>query len=315
MDITLVISVAVSLVSLLVLTGLSALLISSSRDKLWKARVLGGTRTADSARSQRLRGRIRSRLRQAVEDIGHAVKPKDERVVSQLRSSLVVAGYRSPTAPYLFWGSRVMSAGALPVGVLLFPYVEGVRALPFTQMIVWLLLLALAGLYAPYIWLRMKTKQRQQKLFEAFPDALDLTVVCVEAGLGLDAAINRVGEEINFAHPELSEEFRLITLELRTGLSREEALRNLSRRTNLEEVRGLTALLIQADRYGTSVAKALRVHANSMRKKRQFRAEELAAKLPVKMLLPLMVFIFPNLFLIILGPILIRAFRMLGSTG
>jgi tight adherence protein C len=170
---------------------------------------------------------------------------------------------------------------------------------------------ASAGYFSPILWLRYATNRRKEKLLEAFPDALDLMVVCVEAGLGLDAAISRVSGEIRFAHKELAEEFNLVSLELRTGLSRAEALKNLSRRIDLEEVGSLVALLVQTDKFGTSIGQSLRVHSDAMRVNRQLRAEELAAKLPVKMLFPLVFFIFPSLFVIVVGPAAIKIARTL----
>jgi tight adherence protein C len=148
-------------------------------------------------------------------------------------------------------------------------------------------------------------------LTAGFPDALDLIVICVEAGLGLGPAIQRVGQELQMPHPELSEEFHLLSVELRTGMPRPQALRNFANRTGLEDVKTLVAILIQTDRFGTSIGDALRVHSDSMRKTRQFRAEELAAKLPVKMLFPLIFFIFPSFFVVILGPALLRIIRFM----
>jgi tight adherence protein C len=148
-------------------------------------------------------------------------------------------------------------------------------------------------------------------MLEGFPDALDLMVVCVEAGMGLDAAINRVGEEMKLRNAVVSEEFRLMGLELRAGKLRRDALRNLGIRTGLDDVKSLMTLLIQTDKFGTSVAQALRVHSDSMRTKRYQKAEEIAAKLPVKLVFPLILFIFPSLFVVIIGPAVIRIFRVL----
>jgi tight adherence protein C len=136
-------------------------------------------------------------------------------------------------------------------------------------------------------------------------------VVCTEAGLGLDQAIGRVGQEVKYAHPALGDELNILAQELRTGVQRQEALRNLAHRTNLEEVKNLVALLVQTDRFGTSIGQALRVHADSMRTSRRLRAEELAAKLPVKLLLPLIFFIFPSMFIVTIGPACIRMVRVL----
>jgi len=170
---------------------------------------------------------------------------------------------------------------------------------------------ASAGYFFPVLWLRHAVGSRKEKILDAFPDALDLMVVCVEAGLGLDAAIARVSSEIKFAHPELADEFNLVSLELRTGLARIDALKNLSRRVDLEEVNSLVALLVQTDKFGTSVGQSLRVHSDAMRTNRQLRAEELAAKLPVKLLFPLIFFIFPSLFVVIIGPGMVKIARTL----
>ncbi len=167
------------------------------------------------------------------------------------------------------------------------------------------------GTLLPMLWLRHAVTQRKEKIQDAFPDALDLMVVCVEAGLGLDAAISRVSSEIQFAHRELAEEFHLVSLELRTGLSRAEALKNLRRRIDLEEVSSLVALLVQTEKFGTSIGQSLRVHSDSMRVNRQLRAEEIAAKLPVKLLFPLVFFIFPSLFVVVIGPGAVKIARVL----
>ena len=167
------------------------------------------------------------------------------------------------------------------------------------------------GLYLPNLWLRLIIQKRQQQIREGFPDILDLLVVCVEAGLGLDAAIARVSQEIQSTYPVICKEFQDLALELRVGLTREEALRNLNIRIGLEEVHQLTALLIQSDELGSSIAKALKVHAESMRKKRHSKAEELAAKIPVKLTLPLIFFIFPSLFIVLLGPAGIQVVEIL----
>jgi tight adherence protein C len=146
---------------------------------------------------------------------------------------------------------------------------------------------------------------------EGLPEALDMMVVCVEAGMGLDAAINRVGEEIALSNKVVGEEFRLLSLELKVGKQRKDALRSLAMRTDLEDVNSLVTLLIQTERFGTSIGQSLRVHSDSMRVKRQQKAEEIAAKLPVKLLIPLILFIFPSLFVTILGPAVIRIIRIL----
>jgi tight adherence protein C len=173
------------------------------------------------------------------------------------------------------------------------------------------ILLAMIGFYLPNLWIKMRISNRKEKMQQGLPDALDLMVVCVEAGTGLDAAINRVGEEMKLSNKVLSEEFRLMGMELRAGKQRRHALKNLALRTDLEDVNSLVTLLIQTEKFGTSLAQALRVHSDSMRTKRFQKAEEIAAKLPVKLMFPLVLFIFPSIFVVILGPAAIRIFRTL----
>ena len=181
----------------------------------------------------------------------------------------------------------------------------------FSKLIFYCVLASACGYYAPVLWLQRAIARRKDALQRAIPDSLDLMVVCVEAGLGLDQAIARVGEEVIRTHPELSDELNVLSLELRTGVSRLDALRNLAQRMDLDEVRNLVALLVQTDRFGTSIGQALRVHADSMRTTRRLKAEELAAKLPVKLLLPLIFFIFPSMFIVIIGPAAIKMMRVL----
>jgi tight adherence protein C len=169
----------------------------------------------------------------------------------------------------------------------------------------------LFGFYLPDIYLRQKSDTRKEKILLALPDALDLMVICVEAGIGLDAAIQRVSQEIKFSSPELSDELNFTTLELRAGKERHDALRNLALRTNLSEINSLVTLLVQTDKFGTSMANALRVYSDTYRTERYQKAEELAAKLPVKLLFPLGVFIFPALFVVLLGPAAISIYKAL----
>lgn len=168
---------------------------------------------------------------------------------------------------------------------------------------------SLVGYLAPVYWLKLRGKSRKKQLARNFPDAIDLLMVCVQAGMGLDSAINRVAREIHVASPELAKEFKILTLELKTGKPRDICLKNLALRTDLPDIDNLVNLLIQAERYGTGVSQALAVHAEDMRQKRIARLEEQAAKLAVKMTVPLILFIFPALFVVIMGPAVIQIFR------
>jgi tight adherence protein C len=242
--------------------------------------------------------------------LGHFVKPKDEKGVSHLQWTFLKAGYRGANGPIIFFGMKVFLAVSLP---LLFSLARVLihMVIPSLTFLLICILLAMIGFYLPNFWIKMRTSNRKEKIRQGLPDALDLMVVCVEAGTGLDAAINRVGEEMKFSNKVVSEEFRLMSMELRAGKQRRDALKNLALRTDLEDVNSLVTLLIQTEKFGTSLGQALRVHSDFMRTKRFQKAEEVAAKLPVKLIFPLVLFIFPSLFVTILGPAAIRIFRIL----
>ncbi|RMH05679.1 MAG: type II secretion system F family protein [Nitrospirae bacterium] len=241
------------------------------------------------------------RLLEILQRVGQSAQPKDPRELSKVQSLLTVAGYRRPQAPVIFWGARIVTGGTAAFCMAFLPLPRAGEG-GVLQVLFMIVLAAFLGLYLPNLWLRVRAQYRQRQFRDGFPDVLDLLVVCVEAGLGLDAAISRVGTEIRLSYPVISEEFGLLSLHLRMGVTREEALRRLGARVELREVKQLISLLVQTERLGSSVGKALRVHADSMRKKRFFRAEELAAKLPVKLTFPLILFIFPALFIVLLGP-------------
>lgn len=249
-------------------------------------------------------------FQQLINSLGRRAKPKDEEEISGLRLKLMQAGYRRHGAPLVFFGYRIFLAVLFSV-IVLTGRIFVVRAMMPGSFVAIAVLLVVAGYYLPSLWLRIKISSRQQKILEGLPDALDLMVVCVEAGMGLDAAINRVGEEMTLRNAVVSEEFRLMGLELRAGKLRREALRNLGIRTGLDDVKSLMTLLIQTDKFGTSIAQALRVHSESMRTRRYQKAEEIAAKLPVKLVFPLILCIFPALFVVIVGPAIIKIFRVL----
>ncbi len=167
------------------------------------------------------------------------------------------------------------------------------------------------GFYLPELWIRSKTKKRIEQIREGFPDVLDLLVVCTEAGQGMDAALDRVGREVEMTNAPLSEEFRLLNLEIRAGKSRKEALRNLADRTGLDDISSLVTLINQSEELGVSISQTLRVHSDSMRTKRQMRAEAMAGRIPVKLTIPLVLFIFPCIFVVVVGPGVISIIRHL----
>jgi len=227
---------------------------------------------------------------------------------SRMRTRFLRAGIRRKNAGTIFWGAKGFFCISL-TAVFLVSRVTVLNLLSSQIAVGFAVLIALAGFYFPDLWLTIKSKIRKEKLFEAIPDALDLLVVCVEAGMGLDSAINRVAEETKMTHPILSGELKLMNLELRAGKSRQDALRNLALRTNIDAMNSLVTLLTQTDKFGTSVAKALRVFSDSFRTQRFQKAEEVAAKIPVKLIFPLIFFIFPSLFVIVIGPAAIRIYE------
>jgi tight adherence protein C len=239
---------------------------------------------------------VRERIQQALDPLSRAL-PVSPSEVSQTRIWLIQAGYRNAQHVTIYRGSRVLFAGLAFFSVFL--------ATGFDSP---LLLAGLTGFgfFLPRFVLKRKLKERQRRIRLGLPDALDLTVICVEAGLSLDQAMMRVGQDLSHAHPELSGEFHLFDLETRAGKPRVEALRNLSDRTGVEDIRSLVGTLIQTDRFGTSVAQALRVHSDSLRTERRQRAEEQAAKTTVKMIIPLVLFVMPSLIFVTVGPAVIQ---------
>jgi tight adherence protein C len=259
-------------------------------------------------------GYFRELFMSLLRKVGEANQGKEKNPQgSALAQRLMSAGYRREAGPAIFAGIKVILVVLFPLVLFLLP-IKALDEGPIVQSLFGYLIAAGAGLYGPEMWLQQVSKSRKTRIINGFPDALDLLVVCIEAGLGLDAAIFRTGAELSLAHPDLCEELHLVSLELRAGLPRSQALSNLGWRADIPEVKSLVSLLIQTDRFGTSVGQALRVHSDAMRTARTQRAEELAGKLPVKLLFPLMFFIFPSIFIVILGPAIIQGMRILVPT-
>jgi tight adherence protein C len=248
---------------------------------------------------------LRERMQQALDPLSRAL-PLSPTDVSQTRLWLIQAGYRTAQHVTIYRGLRV-----------LFAVVGFLAVFAFTQFNSPLLLVGMTGLgfFLPRFLLKKKLAERQRRIRLGLPDALDLTVICVEAGLSLDQAMMRVGQDLSHAHPELSGEFHLFDLETRAGKPRVEALRNLSERTGVDDIRSLVGTLIQTDRFGTSVAQALRVHSDSLRTERRQRAEEQAAKTTVKMIIPLVLFVMPSLIFVTVGPAVIQLMHIFVPVG
>jgi tight adherence protein C len=227
----------------------------------------------------------------------------DKEQTSEVRSKLIQAGFRHPKGSGIYFGIRALSALCLPLPYLMFSAVnEGFG----TGNLVYALALAGTGFYLPQFGLDFMARRRQDRIDKSLPDVLDLFIVCMEAGLALQATINRVADEVRGISTDLFNEFQLTNAELRTGIPREVALRNLGERTGAQNVKALVGLMIQSDKMGTGIAQALRTHASFLRVQRGLQAEEKAAKLPVKILFPMMFFIFPSIFVVVLGPAVIQ---------
>jgi tight adherence protein C len=236
--------------------------------------------------------------------------PRSTEEMSRQEKRLAQAGIRRKDGPLLLYGVKVALATVL---FLFFTTISQVRANPLILIVLPLLI----GAMIPDMVVSRLIKRRKNDLQRALPDALDLAVICVEAGLGLDQSLVRIGQELQRVHPALSEELNLYSLEVNAGKTRSDALRNLGWRTEVDDLKSFAAVLIQTDRFGTSVAQALRVFADTMRTKRRQRAEEHAAMMTIKMIPPLVFFIFPAIFVVILGPAIIAIIRYLipGLTG
>ena len=260
-----------------------------------------GKASAPPVRRQRWVARVASLAR----PLARLSLPDEGWEDSPARLRFIHAGWRKSGAPALFYAAKTALAVLLPALACLVLRDGG------HNLLLWLVSAAAAGYYAPDIWLKRCLARRQRELFETFPDALDLMTVCVEAGLAMDAALARVAQEIGLKSAILAEEMQLVTLELRAGSGKEKALRNLALRTGIDDVDALVTLLIQAERFGTSIGASLRVQSDQLRTKRRQRAEETAARIALKLLFPLIFFIFPSLMVVLMGPAVLQIYRVL----
>lgn len=248
--------------------------------------------------------RQKERVRDTLANVGKMLPAVSTEKASRTQLLMIRAGYRSSEGLLAMRGIKLI----FPIAALAGVYLTGMyRANPFLVPVMALGL----GYLLPDMWLTWRVKSRQHKLRRALPDALDLLVICVEAGLGLDQALMKVSQDMRISHPELSEELQLVNMEMRIGKTRIDALRELARRTGLDDIKALVAMLIQTERFGTSIAQSLRVYSDDMRLKRRQRAEEMSAKTSVKMVPALVFFIFPALMVVILGPAIITLIRQL----
>ncbi len=236
--------------------------------------------------------------------------PASAAEVQKLQKKLMQAGFRSNHAPIIYRTIQLLTMATLPTLIAL---ACAILARPLSSALFWILAAFILGFFAPRYVLGRLIRSRQLRVRWGLADALDLMVISIEAGLGLNAAMVKVSSELRQVHPDISEEFELANLEIRVGRERDEALRNLAERTGVDDLRSLVAMLIQTDRFGTSIAKAIRVFSDSLRTKRRQRAEQAAQKAAVKLLFPLACFLFPTLFIAILGPALLQLMDTLGK--
>jgi len=268
--------------------------------------MFGRSSTLEQRVRQTSEGETGSRfnLRAFLKGTEHIFKPLGEMIprspeeMGRQERRLVTAGFRRKDAPVLFYGVKL----ALAILLLLAFTAGGYMA---NNPLLYVVLAVLLGAMVPDFWMSRRIKKRKENIQLAIPDALDLTVVCVEAGLGLDQSLMRIGQEIRPIHRDLSDELRLLNLETNAGKSRAQSLRNLANRTEVDDLKALVAVLIQTDKFGTSVAQSLRVFSDSLRVKRRQRAEERSAKTTIKMIPPLVFFIMPSIFVVVLGPAII----------
>jgi tight adherence protein C len=251
--------------------------------------------------------RQKERVRDTLANVGKLLPAQSTAKASRVQLLMMRAGYRSPEALMAMRGVKIL----FPILTLAAMYFS--RAYEFNAFLVPVVAVGL-GYLIPDMWLTWRVSARQHKLRKAMPDALDLLVICVEAGLGLDQALMKVSQDMKISHVALSEELQLVNMQMRIGKTRLDALREFAERTGLADIKALVAMLIQTERFGTSIGQSLRVFSDDMRLKRRQRAEEMSAKTSVKMVPPLVFFIFPALMVVILGPAIITMMRTLGPT-
>lgn len=259
--------------------------------------------------SRRRRQSGRERLRDVIHMLGEHVE-RGGLDVEGWAKRLVQAGFWNPEAPRIFFGTRIVLTAGFVSGGLMLGVLLDARLLATLIVALWL---GGCGWLIPSWYVLRRRSKRRSQIHVALADALDLLVACVEAGMGLNLALVRVAEEIRNISEALSEELSMLNLEIRAGTPRGQALRNLAERTGIEDVDSLVSTLIQTERFGTSVGRALRVQADTLRQKRRQRAEEAAAKTTIKLVFPLVLFVFPALFVVILGPAVIQVVQALGD--
>jgi tight adherence protein C len=274
---------------------------------------LAGVRESDEAGPTLSDGWIERAVKVA-EPFSKLSLPAEGWQQSALRTRFMNAGWRNPAAPTLYFASKTVLALLMP-GLTALVLAAAEPGMPTQRFLVMLLGSVAVGYYLPSLVLSRAVRRRQREIFETIPDALDLLTVCVEAGLSLERGLIKVGGEIHIKSMVLAQELQLVLLEMRAGFTKEKALRNFALRSGVDDVDTLVAMLIQSERFGTSMGTSLRVHSDNLRCKRQQRAEEEAAKIALKLLFPLIFFIFPTLLIVLVGPAGIQLAAAFGKVG
>jgi tight adherence protein C len=294
----------------LVMMGIYWLVVRPQSAATERLKKLGGqmttTASAVSITDERPAADLAARIASPI----NSLLPPSAVEAKKLQKKLMHAGFRAPGAPVVYRALQLISLAGFPAIVTFFCAAVGK---PLTSALMWILGAFVLGFMLPRYSLNRMIRSRQMRLRWGLADALDLMVISVEAGLGLNAAILKVSTELKDVHIDIAEEFELANLEIRVGRERDEALKNLAERTGVEDLHSLVATLIQTDKFGTSIARALRVFSDSLRTKRRQRAEQEAQKAAVKLLIPLALFLFPTLFIAILGPAALNLIDVLGK--
>lgn len=297
------IGLAFGLAVLLAAVSLASLLVKRDRSLQRRLQQLGGQAAASGDGEKSLSERIKKVVFRLLNHLAKPAKPRQNWQENDLRAKLLQGGFYSPSAVNTFLGIKVAMLIIYPLLVLVSPIPGRLTNL---QLILALVGLATLGFFLPQFILERRIRARRKAITRELPDVLDLLVISVEAGLGLDQAISRVSQEVKISCPVLGGEFTLVSLELRAGIPRQMALKNLAHRCGVDGVGGLVTMLIQADRFGVSVGRSLRVHSDSVRTQRRQQAEEAAAKIPLKLLFPVLFMIFPAIMVVMAGPAVIR---------
>ncbi len=297
--------------------GFTTLYQDTQTVSVWQRRIQALRGTSDSASASQLQQRPLW-WQHILDFLGAWVRPRREDEISRAQSRLIQAGFRNPRDINIYYGVKFGLMIFLPgVNYLMLSLYSASQLEPPSMLLMSAAVLfsALLGSFAPDALLQLKIKERKEEIWKGFPDAMDLLVLCIESGLGIDAALHRVAEDIDLSHPLLNQELKYVSDSIRAGQTRTAALKQLSQRVDLEDIQSFTSLIIQTEKLGVSITQAIKKISESIRTKRRIKAEELAAKLPVKLLFPVILFFFPSILVVVLVPAIIKIVEALSSAA